>query len=185
MQLYFDEQILLAKILAEKWIQRINNSYISGFFLFVCLLFLCVCECLVVFLLLFFCFVFFVCFFLFCFLIVCLFIVVVVVVLFCFLLFFVCLFFCLMLLILLFLTEHLLFSPILQRNSHRNCQRFLDNEIDETLIAYSNTARLYRQWRKIVFYSATNSLGGNAWSYLAPFGRHFDFWWRQFSFPWR
>ena len=25
-----------------------------------------------------------------------------------------------------------------------------------------STARLYRQWRKIVFYSATNSLGGNA-----------------------
>ena len=25
----------------------------------------------------------------------------------------------------------------------------------------SNTACLYRQWRKIVFYSATNSLGGN------------------------
>ena len=21
--------------------------------------------------------------------------------------------------------------------------------------------------------------------YLAPFGRHFDFWWPQFSFPWR
>ena len=49
----------------------------------------------------------------------------------------------------------------------------------------SNKARLYRQWRKIVFYSATNSLGGNAWRYLAPFGRHFDFWWRQLSFPWR
>ena len=27
---------------------------------------------------------------------------------------------------------------------------------------YSNTARLYRQRRKIVFHSATNSLGGNA-----------------------
>ena len=26
--------------------------------------------------------------------------------------------------------------------------------------SYSNRARLYRQWRKIVFDSATNSLGG-------------------------
>ena len=28
-------------------------------------------------------------------------------------------------------------------------------------IYYSNTARLYRKWRKFMFYSATNSLGGN------------------------
>ena len=42
-------------------------------------------------------------------------------------------------------------------------------------IKNSNTARLYRQWRKIMFYSATNSRGGNAWRFFAPFGRHFDF----------
>ena len=54
-------------------------------------------------------------------------------------------------------------------------KKILNSREKKCLKDNSNTARLYRQWRKIVFYSATNSLGGNAWRYFAPFGRHFDF----------